>query len=454
MIRVDIGLDSLDTPITGCTTHFAFFLLLHIRKKYGDKIELVDYPNLVRLNPNIPWKTRGNAAVVLRTRMKEDIVEDVIKDTLSLAEAYVGDLKNSSAGIAFYIGDSWQSTIIRQLYILALTDVVDYSLINDLEKKNLVIVPEEVHGHQGVIGAVAAMGGLRWGDDYTYELIAYRYAEKICSKRIVDKDKVREIDEKYTSIFASYDPYEDEIAITPRGCDPVLYGIRGDDPKELEKAAEILRRHGENPLGWLIYRTNQATDAHQENQYHQQPLPYRVIWKPLVIISTPKTLPGGHIVLEAIGNIGRKYRIMVYRETGILRDYTRILRPGDKILAYMSAKPSSNHTLILSIEKLFIKKITSTTKIRNPKCPQCGHTMKSRGKEKGYKCPKCGFILQKGRKIIEITEDRLLPSIITPNTTRIRHLIKPVERIADNRGKLPGSPGTLMMELTGGLTTP
>ena len=29
------------------------------------EFDLVDYPRLVRLNPNVPWKTRGNGAVAL-----------------------------------------------------------------------------------------------------------------------------------------------------------------------------------------------------------------------------------------------------------------------------------------------------------------------------------------------------------------------------------------------------
>ena len=40
----------------------------------------IDYPLLVRLNPNIPWKTRGNAAVCLRviSEQPEQIIEYLV----------------------------------------------------------------------------------------------------------------------------------------------------------------------------------------------------------------------------------------------------------------------------------------------------------------------------------------------------------------------------------------
>jgi len=31
-----------------------------------EKYDIIGYPKLVRLNPNVPWKTRGNGAVSLQ----------------------------------------------------------------------------------------------------------------------------------------------------------------------------------------------------------------------------------------------------------------------------------------------------------------------------------------------------------------------------------------------------
>ena len=60
-----------------------------LKNRLGD---FVDYPLLIRLNPNIPWKTRGNAAVCLRLRThdRKKIVDHVAR--------YVEDESATDAG--------------------------------------------------------------------------------------------------------------------------------------------------------------------------------------------------------------------------------------------------------------------------------------------------------------------------------------------------------------------
>jgi tRNA(Ile2)-agmatinylcytidine synthase len=61
--------------------------------------------------------------------------------------------------------------------------------------------------------------------------------------------------------FDNLDPLTGEIKITPHTPCPVLYGIRGEDPEILKKAAGMLRVM--EPIErWIIYKTNQATDEH------------------------------------------------------------------------------------------------------------------------------------------------------------------------------------------------
>jgi len=43
-----------------CTTYLATLML----DEFSD-LDLIGLPRLVRLNPNIPWKTRGNAAICI-----------------------------------------------------------------------------------------------------------------------------------------------------------------------------------------------------------------------------------------------------------------------------------------------------------------------------------------------------------------------------------------------------
>src|SRR5205823_15130336 len=57
-----IGVDDTDSRTGMCTTFLAAELIRELTKVY----DLIGHPRLVRLNPNIPWKTRGNGAVCLR----------------------------------------------------------------------------------------------------------------------------------------------------------------------------------------------------------------------------------------------------------------------------------------------------------------------------------------------------------------------------------------------------
>src|SRR5207245_5921974 len=57
-----LGVDDTERLRRMCTTFLAAELVRDLTRDF----DLVGDPRLVRLNPNIPWKTRGNAAVCLR----------------------------------------------------------------------------------------------------------------------------------------------------------------------------------------------------------------------------------------------------------------------------------------------------------------------------------------------------------------------------------------------------
>mgnify|MGYP000906271590 CR=1 FL=1 len=63
MIDIHLGIDDTDSNEGMCTTYLTTLILEELMKK---NIIMTDYPNLIRLNPNIPWKTRGNASLCLR----------------------------------------------------------------------------------------------------------------------------------------------------------------------------------------------------------------------------------------------------------------------------------------------------------------------------------------------------------------------------------------------------
>ncbi|HIP57247.1 MAG TPA: hypothetical protein EYH02_04175, partial [Ignisphaera aggregans] len=63
LCELHLAFDDVDSPYGGCTTHAATYLLGLLQHELN--VKLLDYPHLVRLNPSIPWKTRGNGAIAL-----------------------------------------------------------------------------------------------------------------------------------------------------------------------------------------------------------------------------------------------------------------------------------------------------------------------------------------------------------------------------------------------------
>jgi tRNA(Ile2)-agmatinylcytidine synthase len=86
-----IGFDDTDSTNGRCTTHLAYLLADILIKKF--KVNFVDFPLLIRLNPNIPLKTRGNGAVCLRIKGKE--YEKIKEETIHFIENY-SDLENGA----------------------------------------------------------------------------------------------------------------------------------------------------------------------------------------------------------------------------------------------------------------------------------------------------------------------------------------------------------------------
>lgn len=420
-VVVHIGLDDIDSPFNGCTTHFTYMFI----KKYllmNENIEFIDYPNLVRLNPSIPFKTRGNGAVALRIKVRKPYKDVLIKALTNSLTDYINayDVKSKySPGVAIVEGNI--PVELSRIYMKALTDYVhiDY-LRNLLNKVNNIELPLGIS--RGVIGALAAIG---WPQDTdcTYELLAYRLIGNIGRERCIDWNSLREVDVKYKDyVFNNYDHVEDVPLVAPHGSDPVLLGIRGNDPEILVKYFNELNLC-EAVDGWMIYRTNQGTDAHLVLRSIDDVRPYRTLCVETSVKSRPKVLRGAHVVIE-IHSSPKTYAAF-YADTS-LTNVARDLNVDDEVIICGSVKQWSNNTNVLNVEKLYIKR-KIIKEIHNPKCPKCGKRMKSLGRDKGFKCVRCGF------KSKEITKDINI-SIISLNslhvvkTSKMKHLSKPLSR--------------------------
>ena len=142
---------------------------------------------------------------------------------------------------------------------------------------------------------MAAIGETLDGD-HTYELIAYRTPENLGTKRRVDEASIFEMDkltQPYT--FNNVDSEKGRVIITPRGPDPILFGIRGESPEIVKKAYGLVK-----PLEpverWVIFRSNQGTDAHLKPVEALSKIePYSSVIAKGVVSQNPRIIPLRHV---------------------------------------------------------------------------------------------------------------------------------------------------------------
>ena len=167
MHTLHVAFDDTDSREGKCTTHLAFKIEEHLKKKQD--AQLADYPLLIRLNPNIPWKTRGNGAVCLRLKVQAvDRVIDYIRQAVEEGSA-IGSGANPA--IAFLESD-YVPTRVQEFSTRAMWDIVSRQMSEKVAKASGVQYCTFGNG-QAPVGALGAIGCLLEGD-HTFELIAYR----------------------------------------------------------------------------------------------------------------------------------------------------------------------------------------------------------------------------------------------------------------------------------------
>jgi tRNA(Ile2)-agmatinylcytidine synthase len=232
-----IGIDDTDSTKGGCTTYLAAVLA---EKLVQMQVQFVDYPALIRLNPNVPWKTRGNGALCLRFRHQPHLADDIKQIALDLWDqhSHVSN-KGTDPGIVFY----QQETIPHKL--TTFSQQAQTSIVTIKKAVNLIHqINAEAVGYntcRGIIGALDAIGETLT-DDYTYELIAYRTAANWGTKRHVDNASIFNMDQTLQpKVFNNVDTEKNRVIITPRGPDPILFGIRGESADVVKQAFMLVK---------------------------------------------------------------------------------------------------------------------------------------------------------------------------------------------------------------------
>ena len=431
-----IGLDDTDSTKGGCTTYLAAVLIEKLEKF---KVKFTDYPALIRLNPNVPWKTRGNGALCLRFTYEPEF-ETQIKDTaMELWEEHSAvKEKGTDPGIVFYKNKEIPAEL-KAFSKKTETTIVTLKEAMALIKK-LGAEAAGFNSCRGIIGALAAIGETLEGD-YTYELIAYRTPENLGTKRRVDEASIFEMD-KLTQpcTFNNVDSEKGRVIITPRGPDPILLGIRGESAEIVKKAYGLVK-----PLEpverWVIFRSNQGTDAHLKPVEALSKLePYSSVIAKGTVSKNPRIIPLRHVIFS-IKDDSTEVDCAAYEPTGDLRKIARELVVGDSVEVYGAVhKATASKPLTINLEKINILNLTQNSKSENPLCPNCGKHLKSMGKNQGFRCEKCGSKYGDLKKQESVVPRALKAGLNVTSTRSQRHLTKPLRRYGQEKQGIDEKP--------------
>jgi tRNA(Ile2)-agmatinylcytidine synthase len=432
-----IGIDDTDSINGGCTTHVACAI---IKKLIDGRYDLIGYPRLVRLNPNIPWKTRGNGAISIQIGMGKGKKEKI--GEIQGQEIFCYSRNNSEKSNDGMVKKIVEETIDQYARLEDKNTNSGFVLLEDqppfskYEKtvREIVSLEETEHllkdvkaffkAYKNCRGLIGATASVAWSpkNDRTYELIAYREENKWGTKRFVDVDTTKKMDKKYASTFDNYDYKNKHNRLVPNSPCPVLYGIRGDDKKELENARNIIQ--SEPVDGWLIFETNQGTDDHLQKKKINQIKPYQSVIVEGKVCKNPHVIEGGHVIFS-IKDSTDEIDCAAYEPTKEFRNIIRGLITGDKVEVYGGVREKP---LTVNLEKIRIKSLEKQIeKVENPVCPKCGKHMKSKGKNQGYRCKICG--LKSEKPLIEEKKRDIHIGFYEAPVCARRHLSKPLKRM-------------------------
>lgn len=397
-----LAFDDTDDLDGGCSTHLVFWVLLTL-----PELALRSMPRLVRLNPNAPHKTRGNAAIVLDLGFPEG------------PETQVGELlgrkvlafpESRSAPITDEIVDRVWAMLQKQSRPGADPGLVASNdpplsawywagvrtLIENFE------VPEGIvsRGGRGRIGALCAAA---WpGPASSYEWIAYRMDAQVGTPRQVPAEPWR-IGEQIGDTERTFDG-ERFIAAPHTPC-PVLMGLRGRDPERL--LAQVYRAgpeaFGEEVQGWMLFATNQMSGDHvtpvqalSEVEGEGWTLSLDVTLQDAATWGA-----GGHVQVHAKEAEGANLTLWAFEPTKAFRHQVAELQAGDKVHVEGTWKDGNLHLEAFTL-------LEAVPRYGEPSDCACGARRKSMGGGMD-RCPACGSKAPRGTLDVELGQRVSVP---------------------------------------------
>lgn len=400
-----IGIDDTDSPRGMCTTYLGAMLIRRLnRARIG-----VREARLVRLNPNVPWKTRGNAAICLEA---DGSPREAFRLACTLVEGYA-DLAHENTHPGVVVSDEPLPYAFYQNAVQGFCTLDDALAI--LTESDALF--KGYKQKRGLIGATAAAGS-RF-DDTTYEVLVYRDSSLWGTPRSVDRESLFSADgHTYPHTWDTVDRENDLVVCVPHTPDPVLFGIRGERPGWVALAREEVL--SEKPGIEQVWTTNQGTDAHLIAARFPDLLDGCSYLLAATVGSPPVTLKGGHVVLPVLHR-GNPLTCLAYEPTKGFRDVVRSLVPGDTLRVAGSLRRGS-----INLEKIQVLTAQETITSKPPVCERCGKRMTSAGTGKGFKCRRCGG-RARNPETVQNPRDILPGWFEVPPSAR-RHLARPLCR--------------------------
>jgi tRNA(Ile2)-agmatinylcytidine synthase len=242
-----IGIDDTDSPAGMCTTYLGAVLIRRLMQM-GMTLEEA---RVIRLNPNVTWKTRGNAAVCLEVRGDPAIA---FHSACQLVEELADfSCENTNPGVVVV-----NQPMTPGFYLQAVQDFCEIDeAVNLLDRCNASY--RGYKNGRGLIGATAAVCSEL--PDRTYELLAYRSPERWGTVREVETESLFAAEmNTFPHTWDSVDSESGTVVCVPHTPDPVLFGIRGESPEWVSVARS--RVESEETALEQVFVTNQGTDVH------------------------------------------------------------------------------------------------------------------------------------------------------------------------------------------------
>ncbi len=373
-----IGIDDTDSRTLGmCTTYVAARLAQRLDRE-GD----VERTLLVRLNPAVEHKTRGNAALAIHCDV--DPARAVELGEAALDRAATGDDRTNPGLVVADCAPEDVPEQVNEFAVDAVRSHHDRETATDIAETAGFDVLTRENG-RGVIGALAAVGAWNAFEEWTYECITYREQSRWGTDREVDYDSLfAAADRGYPTVWDTVDRGENAAVCVPRTPCPILHGIRGDDPGAVREVADAIESE---PVDFQqVFVTNQGTDVHLQDgtlSTVSEGQAYRLTAE---VVAAPETREGGHVFF-AVGDPScqndTRLDVAAFEPTKRFRDHVRELRVGDRITVCGEVSDGT-----LKLEKFAVRDLVETELV-TPACPDCGNSMKSAGRNAGYRCRDC-----------------------------------------------------------------